>query len=263
MGCLYSLEFSNGKKYIGITEKTIEKRYDNHRRSSVFNDSPLIVHKAWRKYGAPVVKVMVIAEDDYLSELEIKAIKHFNTLAPNGYNLSYGGDVSPMLNPMVAAKVSQALKGRPAIFKGRKHTEASKQKQRDAKLGKLLTEEHKAKIAAGGIGRITSQETKFKISLANRGKPRSEEYRRKISASLTKDPLPKTGAVLLEKRGVNNKRLWSTCKNGHELSGLNLKITYEGKYEKRRCNECARLRTQKYRNKIRSAPDQSLGICTL
>lgn len=47
------------------------------------------------------------------------------------------------------------------------------------------------------------------------------------------------------------KRQWTHCKNGHELSGANLRITYEGKYKKRRCNECSRLRTQKHRSKIR------------
>jgi hypothetical protein len=46
---------------------------------------------------------------------------------------------------------------------------------------------------------------------------------------------------------------WTQCKNGHELSGDNLKITYEGKYEKRRCRECSKLRTRKYRAKSNAA----------
>jgi hypothetical protein len=45
------------------------------------------------------------------------------------------------------------------------------------------------------------------------------------------------------------KALWSHCKNGHELAGDNLWITHEGKYEKRRCRECNRLRQAKYKAK--------------
>ena len=110
MGYLYILKFSNGKCYIGLTTKTIEKRFDNHRRSSLMDNSQLAVHKAWRKYGAPEIKVLVIANKDNLPELEIKAIKSFNTLVPHGYNLSFCGQTSPMLNPMIAAKVSKKIK---------------------------------------------------------------------------------------------------------------------------------------------------------
>jgi hypothetical protein len=251
MGCLYMLNFSNGKSYIGLTTKKVEKRVDNHRRAALLNNSQLAVHKAWRKYGSPCVKVLVITENYCLPELEIRAIEAYNTLVPNGYNLSYGGDTSPMLNPMVANKVSLANKGQKAAFKGRKHTEESKEKNRAKHLGKKLTEEHRKKIALSGIGRVTSENTKEKISASNAGKPRSIEYRKKIADSLRKEPLKITEQALLDLKSSNNKRLWTTCKHGHELSGDNLRITHEGKYIKRRCLECSRLRTQKSRDKRR------------
>ena len=43
--------------------------------------------------------------------------------------------------------------------------------------------------------------------------------------------------------------LWTTCKSGHDLSGCNLRIVQDGAYTKRRCRECSRLRTAKYRSK--------------
>ena len=43
------------------------------------------------------------------------------------------------------------------------------------------------------------------------------------------------------------REFWTHCKNGHELSGDNLRLIQEGKYMKRRCVECGRLRQQKYR----------------
>lgn len=48
------------------------------------------------------------------------------------------------------------------------------------------------------------------------------------------------------------KRPWKLgpkCSHGHELSGDNLIIAHEGKYEKRRCRECIKLRMRKHRAK--------------
>jgi len=48
------------------------------------------------------------------------------------------------------------------------------------------------------------------------------------------------------------KRPWklgATCQKGHPLSGDNLIIAYEGKYKKRRCKECIKLRMRKHRAK--------------
>jgi hypothetical protein len=45
--------------------------------------------------------------------------------------------------------------------------------------------------------------------------------------------------------------MWTHCKHGHELSGDNLMRYQEGKYTKRRCRECARLREQKRKRKRR------------
>lgn len=43
------------------------------------------------------------------------------------------------------------------------------------------------------------------------------------------------------------KRDWTHCKNGHALAGANLRIVQDGKYSKRRCLECGRLRQRKHR----------------
>jgi hypothetical protein len=52
------------------------------------------------------------------------------------------------------------------------------------------------------------------------------------------------------------RQMWTHCKNGHALIGDNLWITHEGKYEKRRCRECSRLRQSKYKAKLRSEDGQ-------
>ena len=46
------------------------------------------------------------------------------------------------------------------------------------------------------------------------------------------------------------KSMWTHCKSGHALTGDNLRVIKEGKYEKRRCVKCGKLRQQKYRANI-------------
>lgn len=55
------------------------------------------------------------------------------------------------------------------------------------------------------------------------------------------------------------KKMWTHCKSGHELAGKNLKTNLEGKYTKRRCIECGKLRQRKYRANLANAS----GIFTL
>jgi hypothetical protein len=43
---------------------------------------------------------------------------------------------------------------------------------------------------------------------------------------------------------------WTHCKRGHPLSGKNLTIIQEGKYQKRRCRECGKLRQRKHRGTL-------------
>lgn len=79
----------NQKVYIGQSND-IERRWSEHKRSK---DS-CIIHKAIRKYGADNFEFSVIKECalSELSELEIYYIKYYNSIFPNGYNMTTGGE---------------------------------------------------------------------------------------------------------------------------------------------------------------------------
>ena len=86
------------------------------------------------------------------------------------------------------ANISKGRKGQPGNMLGKKHTEETKEKNRQAHLGKKLTEEHRKNIVMGSIGRIQTEETKLNISLSLKGKPsplkgveRSDDVKNKIS----------------------------------------------------------------------------------
>lgn len=112
MYLLYKLVFASGKAYIGQTARSMNVRLAQHR-TAVRNGSPLPVHCAWRKHGDP--DVMVVAEfetHDELHAAEKAAIIAVGTLAPQGYNVAYGGETAPSKNPEVAAKIAAKAIGR-------------------------------------------------------------------------------------------------------------------------------------------------------
>ena len=96
MGCLYMLTSPSGNRYIGITKFTAEKRFKDHVYSAGCarrRNTPL--SNAIRKYGEDTfgINTLVVADDwAYLQELERRAVKAYDTISPNGYNLTAGGE---------------------------------------------------------------------------------------------------------------------------------------------------------------------------
>lgn len=112
MHTLYKLTFKSGKSYIGQTVRKMQTRFIQHR-ASANRGSLLPVHCAWRAHGEPDLQVIGSYEShEELHQAEIEAIVSHKTLAPNGYNISYGGDTAPSRNPDVAKKISERAKGR-------------------------------------------------------------------------------------------------------------------------------------------------------
>lgn len=212
---LYKLTFGNGKEYIGQTVRKLKTRITQHA-ASARRGSPLPVHCAWRKYGAPTVAVM--GEYDSPEELhaaEIAAILKCGTLSPGGYNVAFGGETSPALNPDVARKISESTIGRPSYITPERRKDISNEMWRsddyraavsDGLAKKWADPEHRQKMSAaqkdgwakkkanGWIagpndklkGRKFSDETRAKMSASAKARKRgvvSDETRAKLSAN--------------------------------------------------------------------------------
>ena len=112
MHILYKLVFASGKAYIGQTARNMNTRIAQHKRS-VKSGSQLPAHCAWRKYGEPAITVVAEFETQIeLHAAEKAAIIAIGTLAPQGYNVAYGGESAPSKNPEVAAKIAAKATGR-------------------------------------------------------------------------------------------------------------------------------------------------------
>ena len=92
MGYIYKITNKTNKKcYIGQTrQQDVATRWKEHRKKK--NGCP-ILKKAIEKYGLKnfTFEIVIICFDDDLDKFEIEYIKKFNSLKPNGYNVSEGG----------------------------------------------------------------------------------------------------------------------------------------------------------------------------
>lgn len=178
LGFLYRLTFPNGKAYIGITTGTVRKRFNDHVCASTRATNTFAVHRAIKKYGRESVKVetLATASFDCLKDIEVRAIAVFGTKAPNGYNLTDGGD-----GTIGVIRSKETLANMRAAQLGSTRTDETKANMRAAKLGKKFSPEHKAKIGLAHKGKFVSAETREKISLAKTGTVHSSEAREKMS----------------------------------------------------------------------------------
>lgn len=165
--------------YIGIS-------INPEGRISAHANSPYPIGRAIRKYGWENFEVDIL----YLAKtrkeackLEIKEIAKYNCQAPNGYNLTEGGDNPPrrcgkdnvMSNPKHRAKAIAGIKkyhkehpgirkGENAGMYGKHHSKETKMKQSKAKLGKKQPNISKALKISNA-----RPETKAKRSAAKKG----------------------------------------------------------------------------------------------
>lgn len=83
----------NNKRYVGKTKFPIEKRFKTHIKNAKKKINRYL-YDSMNKYGYEnfVIKLIETVEDELGSDSEIKHIQELNSLMPNGYNMTIGGD---------------------------------------------------------------------------------------------------------------------------------------------------------------------------
>ena len=154
----------NGKKYIGITQQDVLKRwnYGNGYKGCV------LFYKAIKKYGWKNIKHIILfdnLEKCDAEQKEIELIKHYKTNERKyGYNICSGGQGTPnhIVSKEIRIKISENTKkamNNPNI----------KEKLKQCHLGKTLSEEHKAKIRLSAR-KYQTEKTKEKMREINKNK---------------------------------------------------------------------------------------------
>jgi group I intron endonuclease len=163
MGIIYCLTSPSGKRYIGQTKRSLNKRISEHAKCS---GSCILLENAIKKYGIQSFLIECIFDnlkDELLDEYEVKCVEIFDTLEPAGYNIRVGGG------------------------SGSTHSVESKQRMRESKLG---SKNH-------NFGKPRSESCKLAISNAKSGenhhffgKEFTYEHKLNLSKSHKNDELP-------------------------------------------------------------------------
>jgi group I intron endonuclease len=134
MGFIYKIENKiDGKIYIGQTIRDIETRFKEHLKKG---SNCRYLNRALEKYGKKNFKceIICVSKDCDLDDEEIKYIKEYDSLVPNGYNLREGGNNSKHSDE-TKKKISETLKNRTDIVYsrhqlGKHHSEETKKKNK-------------------------------------------------------------------------------------------------------------------------------------
>lgn len=220
-----------GKCYIGICASKVQRRWRRHCNSAAANkprnrNCPAL-HGAIRKYGEAVFNIETLYQAVNWKEackVERGLIAQYGTMAPNGYNLTSGGEGLlglPMseankrlnslrskgkpMSPETRAKISEAARLKreakpPRVIMPkapRRYTAETRAKMSAWQIGKKHSAETKAKIAAKAVGRKKTPEQieemrqrefspahRAKIKAALKGREFSQEWRARISEGL-------------------------------------------------------------------------------
>lgn len=144
MYSVYIHTFPNDKKYIGVTRWKPELRWGTNGCNY---KNPYMVN-AIKKYGWNNIAHEIVAENltaDQASQMEIELIQKYNSADKRyGYNISLGG---------IKSKIC---------------SEQTKEKLRQANLGKVMSEESKRKISEYQKGKTKSEETIANMSEAQK-----------------------------------------------------------------------------------------------
>jgi group I intron endonuclease len=138
----------NSKIYIGQTIDSLDKRWKRHNWKCTTNRNAMAITSAIKKYGKENFTIEEIDKAENLTELnekEVYYIKLYNSISPNGYNLTSGGD-NKRLSEETKIKISKSNKGRK------------------------ISEETRKKLSESHKGIRMKDSTKKKLSIANKGK---------------------------------------------------------------------------------------------
>lgn len=188
---VYTHTCPNGKRYVGVTKKTLEERWKNgegYKKQKHF-------YAAIQKYGWENIehKSFEVESTSLMIYWERILIYHHKTIDKKyGYNKTTGGECINgfYLSDETKRKISNTKKGSNPWNKGKHMSEESKMKISESlkgnqrALGHTLSDESKKKMVEKLKGGKQSEETKQKKSEKLKGKKRSDETKAKMSKSM-------------------------------------------------------------------------------
>lgn len=211
MGYIYKItNLINKKAYIGETIQDVNLRWKAHKNLAKLDKGCPALKEALNKYGVENFKfeVLIICFDEDRLIYEKEYIKKYNTIAPNGYNISEGGVERGFTGlkhtDETKKKISNASKAQFANLEKRKEMSERMKKMNveNNMVEKRLNSENWIKyihdLKSGAYKRDISAESKQKISDSIK-----EYYRQnKDTKPELREKLDKWTEILKNKKGM-------------------------------------------------------------
>ena len=224
VGYIYlTTDTTNGMQYVGQHHYNKEGELDPN-----YHGSGIIISRIYKERPQTLKEEYLktcYSEEEMCSD-EQYYINFYDTLWPNGYNLTEGGEGCVACEETrrkisdskkgkhhseeTKKKISESKSGEKNPMFGKHHSEESKQKISESK--KNISDETRRKMSDSKKGKHHSEEHKKKIGEANKGKHHSEETKKKISESQSGEKHPMFGKHLSEE----TKKKISESKSGEK-----------------------------------------------
>ena len=215
VGYIYLIiDLTNWKKYVGQHHYHLEKLDSNYHGSGT------IISKIYKKrpHTLKEVYLKTCYSQTELDEWEKYYIKLFNTLYPNGYNLTEGGNGGVPCEES-KRKNRESNLGKPSAFKGKKHTEETRKK---------MSENHYDCSGEKNpmFGKHFSEETKRKMRVAKIGKPNLKLSKKVLQFTLDGEFVKEwPSAAECGRNGFNSSKICLCCQ-GERKSHKGFKWCY-------------------------------------
>jgi group I intron endonuclease len=159
-----------GKKYVGLTRQSLETRWKNHVKLAFSDKNKQAIHYAILKYGPEAFSIRQIdtaKNTEDLSKKESQWINSLNTISPNGYNLTTGGESGFKFT------IESIEKNRQTHL-GKKHSVESIEKMKQANKAELN----------GFFGKKHKNETKQIMSIKKQNTRHTSDQKQRRSQAL-------------------------------------------------------------------------------
>lgn len=154
---IYKITSPSGRVYIGQS-RNIKKRYFDYKCKQAIKQPRL--RASFMKYGFDnhIFETIINCDFEDLNHLERYYIFYYNSMSNKGLNCTVGGDATGM--PI---------------------SDITRQNQRNAQKGRIITKEARIKMSISHTGKKLSDITKAKLSKIHLGKPLTQEHKKKLS----------------------------------------------------------------------------------
>lgn len=186
---LYCIRLLGVPIYIGVTKRNPDLRFKDHCRPG----KPM--RRLFQKYGDRIwVETLAVGSRDYIYDLEVKAIKAFDTRYPGGFNLDHGGWGGRNPSPATRRRMSAAHKGRTASPETRAKMSAARQgrgreawidpevnaRRRVAQQITRFKPGHRARMSAATTAAMADPARRAAVAAARKADWTNPEYRVKM-----------------------------------------------------------------------------------